>query len=95
MPGASATAKSQLRFRMGNAASSASLMLLLTCVDEVSISGACDVTVTVSSRVPSTSVMSSVAVVPISRTTARRSYFLNPAISDVIWYGPGTMPVTK
>jgi hypothetical protein len=95
MPGRRPTKPSQLRVALGNSVSSFSETLPPTCDEVRSTSGESPVTVTVSSRVPTSSTTSSVIVLPTSRSTFSRVYFLKPGSSASTRYEPGTMLVTK
>jgi len=59
-------------------------MLAPICFDVTSSSGDSPVTVTFSSRPPTASVMSSVAVLPICSVMSDRSYFRKPESSAVM-----------
>jgi hypothetical protein len=95
MPGASDTAASQLRLRIGNAASSWLLMLVATCVEVTSMIGDSPVTVMFCSSVPTSSVISSDRLLPTCSSRPSRRNFRNPASSASTRYGPGTKPVAK
>jgi len=70
-------------FRIGSAFSSACPMLAPICLEVTSTSGDSPVTVTFSSRPPTTILMSSDVVLPIVSCTSACSYFLKPVSSAV------------
>ena len=89
MPGASDTAASQLRLRIGSAASSWLLMLVATCVEVTSIIGDSPVTVMFCSSVPTSSVISSDRLLPTcsSRPCALELAEPGKLGLDAVWPG--------
>jgi hypothetical protein len=78
MPGASDTAASQLRLRIGSACSSWLLMLVATCVDVTSIIGDSPVTVMFCSSVPISSLISSDRLLPTCSSKPDLMNFVKP-----------------
>ncbi len=80
-PGSSAAKPSQLREMLGSCVRSLVSRLPPICFDVTSMSGACVVTVMVSSSAPSSSAMGTVVVVPTITVRSRRRKRLNPVSS--------------